>query len=821
MRAVVGCASLAAVASIACGQTLQFENETNTRMIVNTPDIAGDPVGIVTDNQEKDFAWGDVNNDGWTDLVTVRKQPFTSPGRRRNLLFINENGVLIDRTADYATAVALDQLPEGASDEGFYTQTNDRDVVLSDVNDDGWLDIVTATTISDGQPKHIGHPRIYINLGEDGNGDWLGFRFENDRIPQMLTDGGTDGINPRFCSLAAGDLTGDGYDDLYFGDYDSSGAGGSGEPGGIDYNNKLLINLGAANPGYFVDESELRMTQEHRLSAFGAASQIADMNNDGVNDVVKQTSLNPPQHVAIVYNNPDNIGFFNGYEIHNQFAPYFVSVGDLNNDGLLDLVVTDDGTDRYHLNQGIGGDGFANFNSSGTLFPGSTGGFGSQSAIADIDNDGWLDVAISDVDVDIGGCDRTTDILRNNGNAPNVTFTPIESTWGIPSNTLTGVHNTAVFDINNDGWLDFVFGRCSGTQVWMAQPPIGIDFSYPKGQPTVLTPGEPTTVQVQLAGVNGSILGGSGEVHVSIDGGAFSSSPMTDLGSNLYELTLPALDCGSSLEYYVSAQLSGGQEFNSPENAPLNTFFAFAIDEITLISQDDIEGDVSTWTVNSVSLSSGEWEQAVPNGTVNSGDLAAPNTDANSEAGLTQAFVTENGPANGSASANDVDGGPTYLTSPTIDLNGTDASISYALWFYSDNGSDVLTVEVSNNNGATWTHVETVTDTASSWQTRSFVVSDVVTPTDQVRVRFSTVDAAPPSITEAGVDIFQVSELVCDGKVPCLADLSGDQNVDAADLGELLANWGACKGCPADFNGDNIVGAADLGELLANWGACK
>ena len=101
----------------------------------------------------------------------------------------------------------------------------------------------------------------------------------------------------------------------------------------------------------------------------------------------------------------------------------------------------------------------------------------------------------------------------------------------------------------------------------------------------------------------------------------------------------------------------------------------------------------------------------------------------------------------GSASANDVDGGPTYLASPTIDLSGTDASISYALWFYSDNGSDVLTVEVSNDNGGTWTHVETVTGTGGTWQTHSFVVGDVLPPTDQVRVRFSTVDAAPASIT--------------------------------------------------------------------------
>jgi hypothetical protein len=52
------------------------------------------------------------------------------------------------------------------------------------------------------------------------------------------------------------------------------------------------------------------------------------------------------------------------------------------------------------------------------------------------------------------------------------------------------------------------------------------------------------------------------------------------------------------------------------------------------------------------------------------------------------------------------------------------------------------------------------------------------------------------------------------------ADLNQDGEVNAADLAELLAQWGACddcKACPADLNGDCAVGPADLAELLANW----
>jgi len=57
---------------------------------------------------------------------------------------------------------------------------------------------------------------------------------------------------------------------------------------------------------------------------------------------------------------------------------------------------------------------------------------------------------------------------------------------------------------------------------------------------------------------------------------------------------------------------------------------------------------------------------------------------------------------------------------------------------------------------------------------------------------------------------------------PCPADLDGNGFVDAADLGSLLAAWGACgKSCPADINGDGVVSAADIATVLDAWGACQ
>jgi hypothetical protein len=55
----------------------------------------------------------------------------------------------------------------------------------------------------------------------------------------------------------------------------------------------------------------------------------------------------------------------------------------------------------------------------------------------------------------------------------------------------------------------------------------------------------------------------------------------------------------------------------------------------------------------------------------------------------------------------------------------------------------------------------------------------------------------------------------------CLADLFVDRQVNGADLGALLSQWGAATATTAsDLNRDGQVNGADLGYLLANWGAC-
>jgi hypothetical protein len=57
-------------------------------------------------------------------------------------------------------------------------------------------------------------------------------------------------------------------------------------------------------------------------------------------------------------------------------------------------------------------------------------------------------------------------------------------------------------------------------------------------------------------------------------------------------------------------------------------------------------------------------------------------------------------------------------------------------------------------------------------------------------------------------------------EVTCPADFNGDGEVDGADLGLFLVEWGPCEGCQGDFNGDGHVDGADLGLFLVEWGPC-
>jgi len=448
-----------------------FTDETNTR-------IVADPSVGVNDQEEKDLVAGDVDKDGDDDLVVVRKEPFTNPDGKRNVLFMNLNGVMTDMTATLA--------PD------FLDLTNDRDVSLADVDGDTWLDIITSGTFEQ-------QPRILMNLGESG-GTWQGFAYDASRLPHLESPAG---VGPYFCGMAVGDLTGNGRPDIYFTDYGGFGPLGGSEANDLD--DRLLINNGS---GFFTDESEARLTDEMRESVFGTDADIGDMNGDTFNDIIRSdstgfngpSSLQAPRQgsqqdggslpnpaIIILYN--DGTGNFPFAEGVYLAAPYMVAPADFTQDGRLDLFVVDDAQDSYLINTGNDGNGHAQFSQTAVAPSPKTTGFGGNVSFADLDADGILDVLVADVDTDIPGCDRRLALLQGQGTPPNISFAdPLGSEtrpW-----TPQGVFDVQAMHINDDGALDLWIGMCTGTRVFMGFSPEIFDDGFESGD----TSGWSTTV---------------------------------------------------------------------------------------------------------------------------------------------------------------------------------------------------------------------------------------------------------------------------------------------------------------------------------------
>jgi len=229
----------------------------------------------------------------------------------------------------------------------------------------------------------------------------------------------------------------------------------------------------------------------------------------------------------------------------------------------------------------------------------------------------------------------------------------------------------------------------------------------------------------------------------------------------------------------------------------------------TVISEDTLESGAG-WTVVNTAISDGAWD-ASPAVPVGGGDRGDPAADFD---GSGKCFLTDNADGN-----SDVDGGPTRLISPAIDLAGlADPWVSYARWFSSDD-ADVFVVEASDDDGASWSPVELVQAAAGAWAVTNVRVAEVFPEIpSSVRLRFTASDNPNDSVVEAAVDRLRVLTFDCSGGPVIPGDIDGDGVVGIADLLAVLAAWGPCgEPCPADVDGDGAVSLGDLLVILAEW----
>lgn len=398
---------------------------------LNFNDATNEWAPLPQDSEEKDIALGDLDRDGLDDIVVVRKTPFSNPGAQADLLLMNTGSNLEDQTAIYA--------PEFISNP-----SDSRDVFIGDFDNDDWLDVVIANTFED-------QPIFYHNLGEDANGNWLGLADESAaRFPTVLPN---DPL--QFCALWAGDVTGNGALDIYFSNYNPSG-------GSLDV---LLINDGN---GFFTDETQARLG-DLRNSAFGTSAEIHDMDNDGDEDIVKISTLYDifpwnSKGVYVLYNEGD--GTFTNWQRYESPAPYMFTIVDFNNDGMKDVYIVDDNADYIHYTTAITANTEISYSTS-EIPDQRADFFGGNVKMADLDNNGFLDIGLADVDVDIPPCEsgqgspRKFTLMRNTNGV-------IDAPYGLSTNPWNeSTFDFAFIDLNNDGLQDIFMGRCEGYQVFL------------------------------------------------------------------------------------------------------------------------------------------------------------------------------------------------------------------------------------------------------------------------------------------------------------------------------------------------------------------
>jgi murein tripeptide amidase MpaA len=342
--------------------------------------------------------------------------------------------------------------------------------------------------------------------------------------------------------------------------------------------------------------------------------------------------------------------------------------------------------------------------------------------------------------------------------------------------------------------------------------PIGIELT--SGAPNVVSTETPTSFPVRIFERAEAPDPATARLLYRGTVGDFDEAPLSHLGGENYEATLPTFMCSESPEFYIAVDGVSGGSAAYPGGAPNEVLTAVVASDVEMAFDDNGETDPG-WSVSG-DASDGQWERGVPAGGGLRGD---PPTDAD---GSGQCWLTDNVEGN-----SDVDGGATILISPSLDIPGDGWVAAYWRWYSNDFGgspnADILTVEWSEVGASSWQNLETVgpsgPGTSGGWIRAEFDLdASGLAGVDAFQIRVTADDSGSGSVIEAGLDGIQVSRIECED-TPCPGDMDGSGAVDVNDVLQVLGAYGSND--PAgDVNGDGTVDVNDILAVVAAFGPC-
>ncbi|MFT7618112.1 MAG: hypothetical protein ACI97A_001752 [Planctomycetota bacterium] len=396
-------------ADIIVGDTLSDVNGTNSGSVhVFAAEIAPSfcPVGTAANNQfgVHVSTAGDVNDDGFDDVIVGAHLADTNG--------IDAGHARVISGVDGTVLHSLSGIKPG---DHFGRVVG----AAGDINGDGFADVIVGASEDDNNGLNAGSALIFS--GVDGT---ILFTF----------NGGSDGDFLGFCVGGAGDVNGDGHDDVIAGAY------------GDDDNG---LDCGSATVYSGADGSILHLILgANSGDEFGRAVDGAgDANGDGFADFIVGAHLEDTNGVdagaATIYSGADGsvLNSFLGDNAGDGFGRSVSGAGDFNGDGFADVVIgahldDNNGVDAGSVRVISGFDGVTIYTFNGQD-AGDNFGF-SASGAGDIDGDDVDDLIVGAFQDDNAGAESgSAKIYRS-------TFTQTPITLGqIPQPGL------AIFDINN------------------------------------------------------------------------------------------------------------------------------------------------------------------------------------------------------------------------------------------------------------------------------------------------------------------------------------------------------------------------------------